>query len=125
MEKQEEVQVIKARSKDLREPLKADMANDEIFVSKDSIHILKHHGSYMQQNRDLTKKSDREKSYQFMLRLKVPVGEVPPQLYKKLDESLAAASAAQAQGFFVLLFFLCCLQTLFLLCCLQTLNPKP
>lgn len=86
MEKQEEVQVIKARSKDLREPLKADMANDEIFVSKDSIHILKHHGSYMQQNRDLTKKSDREKSYQFMLRLKVPVGEVPPQLYKKLDD---------------------------------------
>eukprot|EP00962_Isochrysis_galbana_P030006 scaffold9696_cov112-Isochrysis_galbana.AAC.6 len=44
--------------------------NDEITVSKDSIHILKHHGSYMQQNRDLKKKSDREASYQFMLRLK-------------------------------------------------------
>ena len=34
--------------------------NDEIFVSKDSIHILKHHGSYMQQNRDLKKKADRD-----------------------------------------------------------------
>ena len=42
---------MKARSQDLREPLNADMANDEIFVSKDSIHILKHHGSYMQQVR--------------------------------------------------------------------------
>ena len=36
---------------ELREPLRSDMANDEIFVSKDSIHILKHHGSYMQQAR--------------------------------------------------------------------------
>jgi len=41
------------------------------MVSKDSIHILKHHGSYMQQNRDLKKKSERDQSYQFMLRLKV------------------------------------------------------
>jgi hypothetical protein len=47
--------------------------NDEIFVSKDSIHILKHHGSYMQQNRDIKKKADREQSYQFMLRLKVAI----------------------------------------------------
>eukprot|EP00967_Tisochrysis_lutea_P043240 scaffold52223_cov30-Tisochrysis_lutea.AAC.2 len=46
-------------------------ANEEIFVSKDAIHILKHHGSYMQQNRDLKKKADRDQSYQFMLRLKV------------------------------------------------------
>jgi hypothetical protein len=49
--------------------------NDEITVSKDSIHILKHHGSYMQQNRDLKKKADREASYQFMLRLKVRARE--------------------------------------------------
>merc|ERR1719238_2500893 len=83
---QEEVQLVKARSQDLRAPLKDDMANDEIFVSKDSIHILKHHGSYMQQNRDLKKKADRDKSYQFMLRLKVPVGEIPAQLFRELDD---------------------------------------
>jgi len=86
LEKQEDVQHVKARSSDLREPLKADMANDEIFVSKDSIHILKHHGSYMQQNRDLKKKKERDQSYQFMLRLKVPVGEVPPQMFRMLDD---------------------------------------
>ena len=45
------MQLVKARSSQLREPLGSDMKNDEIFVSKDSIHILKHHGSYMQQVR--------------------------------------------------------------------------
>merc|ERR1719453_790486 len=86
LEKQEDVQLVKAVSDGLREPLRADMANDEIFVSKDSIHILKHHGSYMQQNRELKKKADRDKSYQFMLRLKVPCGEVPPAMFRELDD---------------------------------------
>ena len=86
LEKQESVQIIKAASNHLRSPLDADMKNDEIRVSDDSIHILKHHGSYMQQNRDLKKKSDREKTYQFMLRLKVPVGEVPAALFRELDD---------------------------------------
>ena len=81
---QEHVQVVKAASHDLRQPLVADMANEEIFVSKDSVHILKHHGSYMQQNRDIKKKKERDQSYQFMLRLKVPVGEVPPTLFREL-----------------------------------------
>ena len=76
LETQEGVQLVKAKSDLLRQPLLSDMANDEIFVSKDSIHILKHHGSYMQQNRDIKKKAERDQSYQFMLRLKVPVGEV-------------------------------------------------
>jgi sulfite reductase (ferredoxin) len=86
LESQETVQVVKARSDHLRQPLLDDMANDEISVSADSIHILKHHGSYMQQNRDLKKKSERDQSYQFMLRLKVPVGEIPPKLFRKLDD---------------------------------------
>ena len=83
---QEGVQLVKAASKQLRAPLHADMQNDEICVSKDSIHILKHHGSYMQQNRDLKKKAERDQSYQFMLRLKMPCGEVPGPLFRELDE---------------------------------------
>ena len=85
LETQETVQVVKAASKGLREPLLTDMGDDEIFVSKDSIHILKHHGSYMQQNRML-KGKEKKKSYQFMLRLKVPCGEIPPAVYKELDD---------------------------------------
>ena len=38
------------------------------------------------QNRDLKKKAERDKSYQFMLRLKVPVGEVPADLFRTLDD---------------------------------------
>jgi len=86
MKPHESVQIVKAMSDHLRDPLLADMANDEIAVSADSIHILKHHGSYMQQNRDLKKKKDRDLSYQFMLRLKVPVGEVPASLFRTLDD---------------------------------------
>ena len=86
LETQEGVQLVKAKSDGLRQPLLDDMANDEIFVSKDSIHILKHHGSYMQQNRELKKKADRELSYQFMLRLKVPCGEVPAAVFRELDD---------------------------------------
>ena len=85
LETQETVQVVKAASKGLREPLLTDMGDDEIFVSKDSIHILKHHGSYMQQDRSLKGKAKQE-SYQFMLRLKVPCGEVPGALYAELDD---------------------------------------
>jgi sulfite reductase (ferredoxin) len=83
--KQEKVQVVKARSQQLMEPLKTEMANDEIFVTDDAVHILKHHGSYMQQNRML-KGAAKKESYQFMLRLKVPCGEFPGPLYLKLDE---------------------------------------
>ena len=85
LESQEAVQVVKAKSLQLQEPLKTDMADDEIYVSGDSIHILKHHGSYMQQDRSLKGMAKKE-SYQFMLRLKMPCGEVPGPLYAELDD---------------------------------------
>ena len=77
--------MVKAKSGQLMEPLKTDMADDEIYVSGDSIHILKHHGSYMQQDRSLKGMAKKE-SYQFMLRLKMPCGEVPGPLYAELDD---------------------------------------
>ena len=86
LEKQEGVQILKAKSNGLRAPLDSCMKNDEIFVSKDSIHILKHHGSYMQTNREIKKKKERDLTYQFMLRLKVPVGEVPAHVFRELDD---------------------------------------
>ena len=85
LESQETVQVVKAKSGQLTEPLLTDMGDDEIFVSGDSIHILKHHGSYMQQDRSL-KGPAKKQSYQFMLRLKMPCGEVPGPLYAELDD---------------------------------------
>ena len=83
LETQEHVQVVKAASGLLQEPLRTDMGDDEIFVGKDSIHILKHHGSYMQQDRSL-KGKDKQHSYQFMLRLKMPCGEAPAKPCRRL-----------------------------------------
>lgn len=85
LKKQETVQSVKTESGQLREPLKTEMDNDEIFVTSEAVHILKHHGSYMQQNRML-KGAAKKESYQFMLRLKVPCGEVPGSVYKELDD---------------------------------------
>lgn len=78
------VEVIKVNSNYLYEPLKSELGNDEIFVGPDAMVVLKYHGSYMQDDRDKRTKG-AEKDYQFMLRLKTPCGEVPPELYKELD----------------------------------------
>lgn len=83
--KQEKVQSAKAESEQLKEPLKTEMANSEIFITDTSVHILKHHGSYMQLNRML-KGIERKQSYQFMLRLKVPCGEMPGHIFAELDD---------------------------------------
>lgn len=79
------VEQIKVNSGYLMEPLKQELGNDEIFVGPDAVVVLKYHGSYMQDDRDKRTKG-AEKDYQFMLRLKSPCGEVPPHLYKELDD---------------------------------------
>ena len=58
------------------------MKTEEIGVSNDAMQILKYHGSYMQTNREVKGK----KQYQFMLRLKQPAGELPPELYRLCDD---------------------------------------
>ncbi len=47
--------------------------------------VLKYHGSYQQDNREKRERG-KEKKYSFMLRLKQPFGEMPPHLYKELDD---------------------------------------
>ena len=47
------------------------------------MQILKYHGSYMQTDRE---KKGKPKDYQFMLRLKQPAGELPPDLFRLLDD---------------------------------------
>jgi sulfite reductase (ferredoxin) len=82
--KLQKVEKIKLNSNYLKFPLEDELGNDEIFVSPDAVVVLKYHGSYMQDNRDKRARGV-DKSYQFMLRLKSPCGEIPPELYKKLD----------------------------------------
>jgi len=65
-------------------PLQQSLSDtEEISVTKDAMQILKYHGSYMQTDRE---KKGKPKDYQFMLRLKQPAGELPPDLYRLLDD---------------------------------------
>jgi len=82
--KLQKVEALKLRSNYLRDPLKEELQNDEIYVGADAVIVLKYHGSYMQDDRDKRTKG-AEKAYSFMLRLKSPNGEIPPKLYRELD----------------------------------------
>jgi sulfite reductase (ferredoxin) len=74
---------LKVKSANLFHPLQEQLATEAIGVSKDAYQILKYHGSYQQSNRE---HRGKEKDFQFMLRLKQPAGELPPDLYRLLDD---------------------------------------
>jgi sulfite reductase (ferredoxin) len=63
--------------------LQQQLQTEEIGISKDAYQIMKYHGSYQQSNREVRAKV---KDYQFMLRLKQPAGELPPDLFRLLDD---------------------------------------
>lgn len=76
------IEQLKIDSNHLVHPLIEQLKTEEISISKDAYQILKYHGSYMQNNRE----TKGPKDYQFMLRLKQPAGELPPDLYRLLDD---------------------------------------
>ena len=69
----------------LREPLLTELNNEEIRFSEDAVQLLKFHGSYQQNHREL-RKTDKIKCWQMMLRLRNPGGRVPAQLFAALDD---------------------------------------
>ena len=69
----------------LREPLLTELGNEEIRFSEDAVQLLKFHGSYQQNHREL-RKTDKIKCWQMMLRLRNPGGRVPAQLFSALDD---------------------------------------
>lgn len=85
------IETLKVSSEHLLHPLKEQLQTDEIGISKDAYQIMKYHGSYQQSNREIRGKV---KDFQFMLRLKQPAGELPPELFKLLDD----LSANHGQG---------------------------
>lgn len=79
------VEGLKTSSNQLRFPLTKELANDEIFISENAVQIMKFHGSYQQDNREL-RAPGQQKHYQFMLRMKMPGGEFPASLYRVIDD---------------------------------------
>jgi sulfite reductase (ferredoxin) len=85
------LEILKTESDNLLHPLKEELQTENIGISKDAYQIMKYHGSYQQSDRE---KRGKPKDYQFMLRLKQPAGELPPDLYRLLDD----LSANHGQG---------------------------
>ncbi len=69
----------------LREPLQSELLNDDIRFTEDAVQLLKFHGSYQQNHREL-RKTDKVRCWQMMLRLRNPGGRVPADLFAALDD---------------------------------------
>ena len=88
--KRSAVEVIKEGSHQLRGTLAEELLHDHEF-GKDSEHLIKNHGIYQQDDRDVRKaKNDdgtaKGKQYIFMIRTRVPGGKVSaPQFLAHLD----------------------------------------
>jgi sulfite reductase (NADPH) hemoprotein beta-component len=85
-----EVEHIKSSSRYLRGSL-VETLEDPITgsIPEDDNRLMKHHGSYMQDDRDLRNERHRQKlepAYQFMLRVRAPGGVVTPEQWLALDE---------------------------------------
>jgi sulfite reductase (NADPH) hemoprotein beta-component len=85
-----EVEHIKQRSNYLRGNI-AESLKDLISgaITEDENRLMKFHGSYMQDDRDLRNERKRQKlepAYQFMLRVRAPGGIVTPEQWLMMDK---------------------------------------
>ena len=58
-------------------------------IPDDDNRLMKHHGSYLQDDRDLRNERQKQKlepAYQFMLRVRLPGGVATPEQWLTLDE---------------------------------------
>src|SRR3954453_22655442 len=87
---QSTVEEIKKRSNYLRGTLKESMLEPlSSGISEDDNRLMKHHGSYLQDDRDLRNERQKQKlepAYQFMLRVRLPGGVATPDQWLVLDE---------------------------------------
>lgn len=100
---------LKDGSHQLRGSIPDELANDEPTFSADASQLLKHHGSYMQDDRDVRKEKNEDgtkkpKAYSCMVRTRIPGGRVTAaQFLAELDlcEKLANGTVriTSRQGF--------------------------
>ncbi|HEV8488994.1 MAG TPA: NADPH-dependent assimilatory sulfite reductase hemoprotein subunit [Candidatus Limnocylindrales bacterium] len=86
------VETLKASSNYLRDPLVAEFAAGGTHITDDGYQILKFHGSYQQDDRDQRndrRKGGQEFAFGFMIRLRIPGGDIHPDLWVALDDLAA------------------------------------
>ncbi len=76
-------EIVKEASHFLRGTIGNELARDTPNFSSDDVGLLKFHGTYQQDDRDARKhrKSGDDKSYSFMIRLKVPGGKITAEQF--------------------------------------------
>lgn len=85
------IEHLKAGSHQLRGTICEELTNDAPDVSDDSDKLLKHHGTYLQDNRDLRHEKNPDgtakgRAYSFMVRTRIPGGKVTAdQFLAELD----------------------------------------
>ncbi len=83
-------EALKESSQQLRGEIAAELVDGNDFFGKSSVNLLKHHGTYQQDDRD-ARKSRREaglkgREYSFMVRTRIPGGKLTSdQLLAELD----------------------------------------
>ncbi len=75
---------VKTESRGLRGPLSEDLASSDAFLSEAGKLLIKFHGSYEQTNRD--KRGAASKEYIFMVRSKLPGGQLTAPQYLAHDD---------------------------------------
>ena len=78
------VETFKARSGGLYGPIGDELGQPTDHFSEESVQLLKHHGSYQQDNRDTRKarqKQGLDKEYTMMLRTKFPGGDLTAEQF--------------------------------------------
>ncbi|MFS0574610.1 assimilatory sulfite reductase (NADPH) hemoprotein subunit [Sporosarcina sp. 179-K 3D1 HS] len=84
-----DVEIIKEESNYLRGSLAETMQDDlSAGIPDDDNRLMKFHGSYLQDDRDLRNERQRQKlepAYQFMVRVRTPAGVATPQQWLVLD----------------------------------------
>ena len=94
--KPSKVEAIKIASQYLKQVLAQDLDNGESHISEDAATIIKFHGSYQQDDRDVRtqmKREGKEKAYSFMVRIRMPGGKLATAA-----QYLACAELAEGVG---------------------------
>jgi sulfite reductase (ferredoxin) len=83
-----DIEALKAQSRGLRGTIGAELQNPEDAFSQDAATLLKFHGIYQQDDRDVRKaarESGAAKEHSFMVRTKNPGGLIPAATYLAVD----------------------------------------
>ena len=90
------LEAVKVASQYLKVHVASELGNAESHFTDDAANVLKFHGSYQQDDRDLRtllKKEGKEKAYSFMVRIRMPGGKLATA-----RQYLACAELARTVG---------------------------